>query len=310
MENKELPLVTLVVIAYNQEKYIREAIEGAFAQTYSPLEIILSDDNSPDSTFAIMEEMASNYTGPHKIIVNRNNPNRGIGGHINRMMELSSGELIFISAGDDISLSNRVEKITEIWMEDKSRKLIFSNSELIDENSKHVENYFYNGDLTEQSLYDIIKNNSCCSGATAVIDRDIFNEFGYLNSDICFEDRAWATRAKLIGKIYHTKDILIKYRCVGGISRKEMKRIDWFTKKALFWYENFISDYKQKKTDLQCCFIKDNELENIINNKISVFSFKRDIIINKCTMEKIFNSKLDYRDKLKLFAFCFVNRVI
>ena len=43
------PLVTFALFAYNQEKYIREAVEGAFAQTYAPLEIILSDDCSTDS---------------------------------------------------------------------------------------------------------------------------------------------------------------------------------------------------------------------------------------------------------------------
>ena len=41
------PLVTFALFAYNQEKYIREAVEGAFSQTYEPLEIILSDDYSP-----------------------------------------------------------------------------------------------------------------------------------------------------------------------------------------------------------------------------------------------------------------------
>lgn len=45
------PLVTFALLAYSQEKYIREAVEGAFAQTYEPLEIILSDDCSSDRTY-------------------------------------------------------------------------------------------------------------------------------------------------------------------------------------------------------------------------------------------------------------------
>lgn len=47
------PLVTFALFAYNQEQYIREAVEGAFSQTYKPLEIILSDDCSRDRTFEI-----------------------------------------------------------------------------------------------------------------------------------------------------------------------------------------------------------------------------------------------------------------
>ena len=66
------PLVTFALFAYNQEKYIREAIEGAFAQTYEPLEIILSDDCSVDRTFEIMTEMVVNYRGKHCIKLNKN----------------------------------------------------------------------------------------------------------------------------------------------------------------------------------------------------------------------------------------------
>lgn len=78
------PLVTFALFAYNQEKYIREAISGAFSQTYSPLEIIMSDDNSLDSTYEIMREEARAYQGPHKIILNRNSSNLGIAYHVNK----------------------------------------------------------------------------------------------------------------------------------------------------------------------------------------------------------------------------------
>ena len=52
--------VTFVLFAYNQEKYIREAVEGALSQTYGAMEIILSDDRSTDRTFEIMEEVVLN----------------------------------------------------------------------------------------------------------------------------------------------------------------------------------------------------------------------------------------------------------
>ena len=55
MNMSERPLVTFALFAYNQEKYIREAVEGAFSQTYQRMEIILSDDCSTDSTFDILK---------------------------------------------------------------------------------------------------------------------------------------------------------------------------------------------------------------------------------------------------------------
>ena len=86
-DTTDRPLVSFAVIAYNQERFIREAIEGAFAQTYEPLEIILSDDCSPDRTFDIMQEMAAAYDGPHKVVLNRNEPNLGLVPHVNRILE-------------------------------------------------------------------------------------------------------------------------------------------------------------------------------------------------------------------------------
>ena len=98
------PLVTLAVITYNQEQYIREAVDGALAQTYSPLQIIISDDCSPDATFDIAEDIVNKYEGPHDVLLNRNDPNLGIGKHVNKVMGLVKGDLVVLGAGDYISI--------------------------------------------------------------------------------------------------------------------------------------------------------------------------------------------------------------
>ena len=62
--------VSICLFAYNQEKYIRAAVESCLSQTYSSCEIILSDDASTDKTFELMQECVREYNGPHKIIDN------------------------------------------------------------------------------------------------------------------------------------------------------------------------------------------------------------------------------------------------
>lgn len=76
------PLVTYIVVAYNQEQLVREAVQSAFAQNYTPLEIILSDDCSSDRTFDIMQELALNYEGRHSVKVVQNSENLGLFDHI------------------------------------------------------------------------------------------------------------------------------------------------------------------------------------------------------------------------------------
>lgn len=107
--NSDRPLVTFALFAYNQEQYIREAVEGAFAQTYSPLEIILSDDCSSDRTFAIMQELCNAYDGPHRVALRQNAVNQGLANHVNEIVRLAKGRYLCVAAGDDISEPDRAE---------------------------------------------------------------------------------------------------------------------------------------------------------------------------------------------------------
>src|SRR5690554_5258536 len=123
---RERPLVTFALFAYNQEKYIREAIEGAFSQTYEPLEIILSDDCSTDRTFEIMQQMAADYEGRHNVILRRSSENRGLGLHIQDVAALAHGRFIVVAAGDDVSLPPRTTTLIDI-MEEEGTKFAASN---------------------------------------------------------------------------------------------------------------------------------------------------------------------------------------
>lgn len=113
---QDLPLVTFALFAFNQEKYIREAVEGAFAQTYEPLEIILSDDCSSDRTFEIIEEMAAAYEGPHRVVLNRTDKNSGTIDHALAVARKAHGQLIVVAAGDDVSHVDRVVCNVERWI--------------------------------------------------------------------------------------------------------------------------------------------------------------------------------------------------
>jgi len=59
----EKPLVSICLFAYNQEKYIKEAIRGVLNQTYENLGIIISDDCSTDNTYVIIKEEVEKYKG-------------------------------------------------------------------------------------------------------------------------------------------------------------------------------------------------------------------------------------------------------
>ncbi len=97
------PRISLVLLAYNQESMVRDAVQSCFAQDCEPLEIVLSDDCSTDNTFEVLQQLANEYRGPHQVRARRNSGNVGIGEHYNQLLHATSGELLVTSAGDDFS---------------------------------------------------------------------------------------------------------------------------------------------------------------------------------------------------------------
>src|SRR5579872_6014823 len=92
------PLVTFALFAYNQEAFIREALEAALAQTYEPLEIIVSDDSSTDRTFEIIQEIVGQYHGPHEVHIRRPEANAGLTAGISQVCGLAKGNFIVVAA--------------------------------------------------------------------------------------------------------------------------------------------------------------------------------------------------------------------
>jgi len=260
----EKPLLTLVVAAYNQERFIEEAVAGAFSQTYSPLEVILSDDSSKDATFQIMQRMAADYRGCHRIILNRNESNLGIGGHVNRIMQLAKGQIIIAAAGDDISLPNRVEKIYQAYESSNSTaKSIFSNARIIDDMGNPKGLYFPNAFSPADFMPKLIaKRDFILIGATHAWSRDAFDLFGPLLTPLTCEDMAIPFRSALLGCIRYIDEPLVIYRSHQDNVWKHPGRdvVGW--EKFLVYEKQSI--YKNWLQDLQ----KNRELVPDENNEI------------------------------------------
>lgn len=236
-ESNQKPLITFALFAYNQERFIREAVEGAFSQTYSPLEIILSDDCSSDRTFEIMEEMTAQYNGPHTVVLNRNKNNLGLIGHINRMMELVKSDLIVVAAGDDVSLPKRAERIYKEYNSSKALS-IYSTCMKIDEKGIAIENNgFNNGSRFKWgspdncfSLGFMAEHQVAVSGASHAWHRELFDQFGPLDKRVVQEDAAIPFRAALIGKIKFIEEVLVK--------KREHTENTWNNPKAISFDDN------------------------------------------------------------------------
>lgn len=223
MEKKK-PLVSLCIAVYNHERYIRECLEAALAQTYEPLEIVVSDDCSEDRSFDIIEDVVSHYNGPHMVVLNRNPVNLGIGGNVYKKLELAHGEYYINCAGDDISLPNRVEKVVDEWLRSERKlNLIFSNAIIIDADSRDGGLYFMNAPRYCSTLADFVSDNRSrlskilapsvwMLGATSSYSREILVGFERMSHKVMQEDGVFSFRALLLGGMKYIDEPLQKYR--------------------------------------------------------------------------------------------------
>lgn len=199
---------------------LREVIECAFAQTYQPLEILLSDDASPDGSFAVMEEMAAAYQGPHRVRLNRNPANLGLIGHVNRVFELAEGALIVYNAGDDLSEPERVQRLYDAFVQGRPA-LVHSNVTDIDADGNLLprqRDRDRHDQLAAKTLEELATTKNNCIGASCAWDPRLHSVFGPITEPGVFEDRVLYFRARLLGDVGYVNDRLVRYRRGSGLS--------------------------------------------------------------------------------------------
>jgi glycosyltransferase involved in cell wall biosynthesis len=243
------PRVSFFVTAYRQEHMVAASIEAAFAQTWQPLEILLSDDCSPDGTFAVMQAMAAAYTGPHTVILNRNPVNLGITAHVDRIMELTSGDFVVQNAGDDVATPDRTEKLVAAWLGSGRRaKAIHSGRRRLDE-AGMLHEVIDDGPriLAHMTPLEVIRDHGTLVGASLGWDRDLWRVFGPLGKTPIFDDFPTVFRASLIGDIAYLPEPLLHYRMGGTSSRPQGEAganyLSGFRIKNLRWHRTFWQAY-------------------------------------------------------------------
>jgi hypothetical protein len=245
------PRVSFILLAYKQEAFVRAAVEGALVQDYPNLQLLISDDCSPDATFAVMEDAVAGYRGPHDVTVLRTPYNMGLSKHLQTLVERAEGELIILAAGDDISLPERTSRLVEAWQADGSGPAVLYSDygminlagEVIAERSPVIRREPPSFDQACRGDLDV-------HGASTAITASLFKRFPPISPDVIHEDRVLPFRALLLGgKVVFVAEPLVHYRFEGGVSRMPMDPVEV----SLFWLkgqQRGLQDARQRLADL------------------------------------------------------------
>ncbi len=98
-------LISIIIPAYNVEDYIEECVVSAFAQDYSPLEVICIDNNSTDRTWFKLEQLKQQYP---ELIIDKEQK-AGAPAARNKGLRLSKGEWLQFLDADDLLMPDKIK---------------------------------------------------------------------------------------------------------------------------------------------------------------------------------------------------------
>jgi len=128
------PLVSVVITAYNRERYLVRALESALQQSYRPLEVVVVDDGSTDSSAAVLER----YRG--RIRLERHPENRGIAAAKNTGLRVTSPEARYLCIldSDDFYGPDFVARCVQFLEQRPEAGLVYADSVYLDDFGREV----------------------------------------------------------------------------------------------------------------------------------------------------------------------------
>jgi len=210
---QNLPLVTVICLCYNHEKFVKEALNSVLNQTYPNIELIIVDDNSKDLSVVEINEWI-NENPNFKLMLN--DTNKGNTKSFNKALSLANGDYIIDLAADDILLPDCVAKQIKTFQNSIEKKLgiVYGNMNLIDESSSFISIYYKENEHPESgNIYNMIisRSTKICS-VSSMIKKSVFDEIGGYDETLAYEDLDFWLRTSTEYSFQYIPDILVQKR--------------------------------------------------------------------------------------------------
>lgn len=241
----DLPFVSILMLVYNQEQFVLDALRSLVFQKYKNFEVIISDDCSTDSSLTIINEYIESNNIPCNIILNVNDKNLGISKNFEKGLALCNGDYICLAAGDDISTENRVSLSINKFLEKPKLGAIFSNLKVMDESGKLQRDYFESEPVFCRHLIDVRDGKPFWSiGASLFFKKQLFDRFTKFVPGTYQEDGVLAYRALLVGGFEFITEPLVHYRVHSNNASQNisLEKKVFFKSQELYLIRNAIKD--------------------------------------------------------------------
>lgn len=211
------PTVSIVMPAYNAERFIEESIRSVIGQTYEDWELLVINDCSSDSTDTIIKKLA---TEDDRIKLIDNEKNLGVADTRNKGFDMCKGSYIALLDSDDVWFSDKLERQL-ILAKETGADIIYCSYKMIDEHGAAVCDDFIVSEIVDFESC-LIKSEISCS--TALLSKKIIDNYRF-NKNYYHEDLVlWLQLLHDGYKARGISDVLVSYRLLdSGRSSKKLR---------------------------------------------------------------------------------------
>lgn len=220
-------LISVVMPAYNCERYLDPAVESVLAQSYGAWELLLLDDCSTDGTWERIQELSQRDP---RIRAVQNQRNLGVGATRNLGVSLAQGDWIAFLDSDDLWRPDKLEKQLALLRDEPQARLLFTASGFITEEGEplsyilHVPQRIARRQLLRQNLL------SCSS---VMVRRELLLQYPFPAKSMMHEDFAvWLQILAEEPFAYGVDEPLLIYRRSGSsksANKLKAARMNWNT---------------------------------------------------------------------------------
>ena len=220
LDSGKMPTISVVMPAYNMERFLAEAVRSVMAQTMTDWELLIIDDCSSDETCAIARGFEAEDS---RIRLYRNESNLGVAKTRNRGFELCRGEYVALLDSDDVWLPEKLEKQLALARE-TGAEIVYCSYGIVDDHGRRKCNDFI---VPEQTDFEDMLIRSVVSCSTVLLERRVLEHYRFRDSFYHEDLVLWLELLRSGFRARGLREILACYRLCEGSRASNKLRSAW-----------------------------------------------------------------------------------
>jgi glycosyltransferase involved in cell wall biosynthesis len=221
-----MPLVSIIVPAYNTAPYIRETLQSVFAQTFTDYEVVVVNDGSPDTEE--LERVLEPYQGRIRYLKQEN---RGLSAARNAGIRASQSPMIALLDSDDLWEPEYLSVQVAEMMRDPSIDVLYPNALIFADSSRREQKFMDLSPSESEVTFEALVTQRCTVMVSAMARRKIILDAGLFDENLKMNEDfdLWLRIMKLGGRIAYHRRILARYRRrKGSLSSNQVRMCEGF----------------------------------------------------------------------------------